>query len=604
MQSDSGNSNTTQSTDRVILTTIAAEGEVAQTFVELVNHGEAVFDISGWRLRSPEAGDYVFPRGTRLEPHQVIRVYTNLYDADTGGFSFGRGEAIWRSAGGEGALLNGDGDIVSTLAYGDRARPPLTLEIAATVAEVTGAADPEFVDFTVLQLNDVYDVTPVEGGRRGGLARVATLRADLERENPNLLSVLVGDFLAPSAIGATTGDSGQHMIETLNAMKLSHAAIGNHEFDVGHDELLARIAESDFRWVSSNVSDGDGRPFAGVARNEIIEFTNPAGHSVRVALLGVCIDLFKSPWITYKDPIDSAREQVQALEHAADVFVTMTHLSIDEDKRLGAEVPRLDVLLGGHEHEAATAIVGDDATPIYKADSNARSVCIHRFRYDPRTGCARVHTELRQVDESLAEEPTTAAVVSKWQTITYNTLRAKGNEPLEVVGTATESLDGREAEVRSRPTNLTRLITETFLQEVPEADGVILGAGKVRIDGIIPPGDILFYDVVRIFPKNSGLSLLKMPGHLIRMLLDHAEASRGTGGYVHVANIAKDGDGWTIGGEPLVDETMYKIVMTELPVAYLAYPPFKGTGTEKLFDTRDMRSILADRLRRDRAALA
>ena len=31
------------------------------------------------------------------------------------------------------------------------------------------------VTFTILHFNDVYEITPVEGGRAGGLARVAPL---------------------------------------------------------------------------------------------------------------------------------------------------------------------------------------------------------------------------------------------------------------------------------------------------------------------------------------------------------------------------------------------------------------------------------------------
>ena len=38
--------------------------------------------------------------------------------------------------------------------------------------------------FTVLQLNDVYEITPVEAGRSGGLARVAGLRGQLLAEGP------------------------------------------------------------------------------------------------------------------------------------------------------------------------------------------------------------------------------------------------------------------------------------------------------------------------------------------------------------------------------------------------------------------------------------
>ena len=32
------------------------------------------------------------------------------------------------------------------------------------------------VTFTVLQFNDVYEISPLEGGKTGGLARVATVK--------------------------------------------------------------------------------------------------------------------------------------------------------------------------------------------------------------------------------------------------------------------------------------------------------------------------------------------------------------------------------------------------------------------------------------------
>lgn len=42
----------------------------------------------------------------------------------------------------------------------------------------------ENVNITFLQLNDVYEITPVSGGKSGGLARVATLKQQLKRQNP------------------------------------------------------------------------------------------------------------------------------------------------------------------------------------------------------------------------------------------------------------------------------------------------------------------------------------------------------------------------------------------------------------------------------------
>lgn len=480
--------------------------------------------------------------------------------------------------------------------------PMVTLQIVSSLSEVTDKNGEHCVDFTVLQLNDVYEATPVDGGRLGGLARVATLRDKLEQENPNLITIMAGDFLAPSVISATIGDSGQHMIEALNAMKLTHATVGNHEFDIPELDLAERIAESKFKWVVSNVHNGKGEPFSNTIKSDIIEYTNESGAKVRVALIGVCLDLVKKPWLTYQDPIECARQQVAELDGKADVILAMTHLTIDQDKRLGAEVPRIDVLFGGHEHQAATAIVGEDSTPIFKADSNARSVCIHRFRYDTQQGKTKLHTQLVPIDNTFAEEPQTAQIVNRWATITYDTLRMQGTNPDEVVGYTQESLDGYEASVRSRPTNLTRLILDSFLQEVPIAEAAIFSSGFIRIDGIIPPGDITALDIVRIFPLNMKLSALNLPGRLLKLLLTAADKAKGTGSFLAYANISCDASGtWQINGEPMVDDRIYKVVSAEMPNAMFSYPPFKGSGASKLFDTRDVRAILTDRLRRDRA---
>jgi 5'-nucleotidase/UDP-sugar diphosphatase len=487
----------------------------------------------------------------------------------------------------------------------DQASTPITLVMAESLDEVRRKGVPHVVDFTVLQLNDVYEAPPVEGGRLGGIARCTTLRRKLAAENPNFFSVMIGDFLSPSPIGATTGDSGQHMIEALNSMGLDYATVGNHEFDIPEDDLLLRIEESRFKWIVSNVTNGKGEPFKHVDRNAVLEFANDSGEKVRVALIGVCLDAVKKPWIKYQNVIESAREQVAELESRSDVFIAMTHLTMPEDHQLGASVPRLDVLMGGHEHEAARAIVGDDATPIFKADSNARSAFVHHFRFDTQTRTTKLFTELVPIDSRFEEASETAAIVKKWQDITFATLRAQGNEPLEVVGSTKETLHGYEADVRNRSTNLTQLIAETFLESVPDADCVVFPSGFVRIDGNIVPGDLTYYDVVKIFPVGGKLSVLKVPGLMLGQLLKMGAASKGTGGFQVVANITQDASGgWLIKGEPLVQDRVYKVVYSELPASALSYPPFKGSGITKEYDTKDMRAILTDRLRRDHAKLS
>jgi 5'-nucleotidase / UDP-sugar diphosphatase len=483
-----------------------------------------------------------------------------------------------------------------------QAKPAITLRIVGSLEEVTRKGVPHVVDFTVLQLNDAYEAAPVEGGRLGGLARVATLQRRLKQESPNFFSIMVGDFLAPSAIGATTGDSGKHMIEALNSMGLDYATVGNHEFDLSEADFLTRVEESRFKWIVSNVMNAKGEPLhEDIAKNVIIEFSNAQGEKVRVALIAVCLET-KKPWLSFVSPIESAKQEVAELDSKCDVFLAMTHLTIQEDKQLGTEVPRLDVLFGGHEHEAAKAIVGEDHTPIFKADSNARSAFVHRFRYNTKTRVTDLFSEFVVIDDRFEPEPETDAIVKRWEKITYDTLRAQGNDPLEVVGRTAERLDGYEVDVRSKPTNLTRLLLETFLAEVPDADCAIFVAGNIRIDGVIPPGDITYFDVVRIFPMGGKLSVLNIPGSVLRALLDMGEKAKGQGGFYQHANISKsETGGWLVKGEPIVDDKLYKTVSNDIPAAYFSYPPFKGSATAKLYDTREVRAILTDRLRRDMA---
>jgi 5'-nucleotidase len=140
------------------------------------------------------------------------------------------------------------------------------------------------VHLTLLHINDVYEITPVEGGRVGGLARVATLLRTLRRANPNTRMLLGGDFLSPSALGTARVEgnrlAGRQMVAVLNAAGLSLATLGNHEFDLSDAELSRRIGESRFAYVSSNVTDSLGGPLFGIPGHVILRA--PDGNIINI----------------------------------------------------------------------------------------------------------------------------------------------------------------------------------------------------------------------------------------------------------------------------------------------------------------------------------
>src|SRR4051812_23152896 len=170
--------------------------------------------------------------------------------------------------------------------------------------------------FTILHFNDVYEITPIEGGHAGGLARVARFRAELKAKDPALLTTLGGDYVSPSALGTArvNGEAlrGKQMVAVLNLVGVDWATFGNHEFDIPEAALRARQGESKFKVVSSNVTDGNGALYPNSFRSAVVPIKTPAG-TVRVGLIGLTIDANKQPWVRYAEPISSAKSAIAGI---------------------------------------------------------------------------------------------------------------------------------------------------------------------------------------------------------------------------------------------------------------------------------------------------
>jgi hypothetical protein len=105
-------------------------------------------------------------------------------------------------------------------------------------------SDGDYVHFTILQMNDVYELLPLNNGQTGGLARVATIRKLLKQENSNTVTMLAGDLISPSALATATilidgknqTMAGRQMIAAMNELGLNFSTFGNH------GELLLSLA--------------------------------------------------------------------------------------------------------------------------------------------------------------------------------------------------------------------------------------------------------------------------------------------------------------------------------------------------------------------------
>jgi 2',3'-cyclic-nucleotide 2'-phosphodiesterase (5'-nucleotidase family) len=417
-------------------------------------------------------------------------------------------------------------------------------------------------------MNDVYEIAPVEGGKAGGMARVATLRNQLLEENPHVITTLSGDFVSPSLIGTLTyqGEkiAGKQMVEVMNALGVDYVVPGNHEYDIKEDEHLKRIAESDFQWITTNCFhkvDGkivpweqNGKPFP----DHVIYSID----GVDIAFFGSTVPFNKKEYVSYTDKYESVKATYEKLKDEAEVFIGITHLEEDMDDSLATYfVPELDLILGGHDHVNMKHQYGD--VIMTKADANAKTVYVHRVSYNKATGKTTIQSELVSIDETLAEDPTVKKVVDKWVNISNESMANMGYQPDEVVMVTKDTLDGRESSIRYKPTNYPIMTAESFLFVAPEADLAIFNSGSIRLDDILT-GTITEYDILRSFPFGGGISLVDLKGDVVERVLETGTITNvGIGGYLQLANAEKRNDGWYIKGEKLSVNKTYKMALPQ-----------------------------------------
>jgi 5'-nucleotidase len=431
-----------------------------------------------------------------------------------------------------------------------------------------GATGRDVVAITLLHLNDVYELEPVNGGKEGGLARVGTLRNQLVKANPNTFTVLAGDLLNPSALSTATVDgqrlSGRQMVDVMNVLGLDFATFGNHEFDLKQEDLTSRLGESKFTWFSSNVTDVAGQPLPKVPAHVV--FTVKKGDArVRVGLFGLTVGSNPATYVKYRDPVEVAKEQVAELRSRADIVIAVTHLNLDGDQRLVENVPGIDLVLGGHEHENAQIWRGEKFTPVFKADANARTAYVHELRYNVETKKLSTTSRLERITSALPDDPMVGKAVDRWVKVAFAGFRQQGFDPEHKVATTTEALDGREASIRNRPTRLSEVLAAGMAHAAPGSELAVFNAGSIRIDDILPAGDVTEYDVIRTLPFGGSVVSASVKGSLLQKVLDQGQANTGTGGYLQMANVTRSpaGDRWLVGGVPLDPAKTYQVAIND-----------------------------------------
>lgn len=455
----------------------------------------------------------------------------------------------------------------------------VALSSCSTVKKSSNSAkDDGKITVTFLQINDVYEIAPLQGGKVGGVARVATLKKEELAKNPNTFMIMAGDFLSPSVYNSLKHEGkrirGKQMVESLNAAGLDFAVFGNHEFDIKEDELQERINESTFKWIASNTfhqTKSGVSPFVKTTSSGkesfpetyIMDVQDADGTKAKIGFIGLTLPFNKADYVSYTDQFDVAEKLYNQLKNSCDAVVAITHLEVKEDSILARRVPGLALIMGGHEHDMQFKKVGN--IYITKAHANAKSAYVNQLTIDVKNKKTSVVPKLRMLDTAIEQDPATALVVKKWVDIGETNYAALGFNAQRVIREKGEPLDGREEMIRSGKTNLTRIIVSAMEKATPAADVVILNSGSIRVDDIIQM-PVTEYDIIRSLPYGGSIMEVDMKGSLLVRILEAGRNNVGSGGFLQYSsavNYNPDTKIWTLKDAPIDLKKSYHVGLAD-----------------------------------------
>ena len=433
------------------------------------------------------------------------------------------------------------------------------------VATLAGPAAAEPLKLVLLHLNDWDKMESA-----GKIASViATEKEAAEAEGAFVLVTFGGDMISPSLMSGI--DKGAHMIELAELVGIQYATLGNHEFDLGDEVLKARVAESDFKWISSNVTL-DSQPFPGVEGPQIIDM-----NGYKIGLVGLTTPdtsflASPGPGVTFADYTESATRAAGAVKDlGADFIIVLSHAGEGMDRELTRLVKDVDLVLGGHDEVARVYYDGRDM--VVSAGAEGEFIAKTTITLDKVEKRGKIAVVWKPTVELIATDGATPVPTVQERVDAYASALDAGLG--QVIGKTTVELDTRRASIRSMETAFGNLVADAS-RAATGADIGLANGGGIRGDTVYPAGtELTRKTVLTELPFGNSTVKLEVTGKQIREALEHGVSGveTGEGRFPQVSGLAYTFDASkpvgsritdvTVAGKPLDDSATYTLATND-----------------------------------------
>lgn len=237
---------------------------------------------------------------------------------------------------------------------------------------------------TILHTNDVHSrlepfpATDKNFPGMGGIARRAELIKKIRKEEKNVLLFDAGDYFQGTPYFNLY--KGEPEIIAMNMMQYDACTIGNHEFDLGLDNLATQLGKANFPVLCANY-DFEKTVMKGITKPYKIFRTD--GISIGVFGLGIQLsglvpsEAYGKTW--YSDGIKKGLEISSLLKKGmqCDLVICLSHLGYSYEYEKASDIvlarnsEDIDVIIGGHTHTFLD-------TPVIEKNKNGKEVVINQ----------------------------------------------------------------------------------------------------------------------------------------------------------------------------------------------------------------------------------
>ena len=366
----------------------------------------------------------------------------------------------------------------------------------------TGDAGEYDQRIVILYTNDEHGWME-EADNYGGAAKLMGLWRQEENysESEPFLILSGGDMWTGPAI--STWFEGESMVDVMNKMNYSAAAMGNHEFDFKISGLRERIAECEFPILSANIREkatGNGPDFA--QPYMIIEVGG-----VNVGIVG--LSSISTPYSTFPDHVidydfisyETALEEIMpsVKNDGAELIIVLGHICVNEMRALAQSAKNLGVSVigGGHCHEQHAEMYNDIA--LIEGGYFMNGYAKLEILYNIKDNSVVKMTPSIHLNEGGTPDPEIADAVSYWKTQMDDTLSL-------TIGYAS-------ADIGRNTWEMYNMVCDSWFETFPGADISMTNAGGIRQD--VPGGDITLATIVGLLPFENAILQLELNGQQI-----------------------------------------------------------------------------------------